>query len=46
MLGNAGFYDIKIISEIGFNSSPKTRGALFYAKKPGIMKSGLRESSP
>lgn len=34
MLKMAGFVDIEGVGETGFNSSPKTRGALVRARKP------------
>jgi hypothetical protein len=35
-LKNAGFVDVESMGETGFNSSPKTRGALIRARKPCI----------
>ena len=34
ILENAGFIDINLVDETGFNSSPKTKGVLIRAKKP------------
>ena len=36
MLKQAGFTDIELLAETGFNSSPVTKGALFRATKPVI----------
>lgn len=33
MLKKAGFVEEQMVTETGFNSSPKTRGALFRAAK-------------
>jgi len=33
MLTQTGFIDVKSMGETNFNSSPKTRGALFIGKK-------------
>ena len=34
MLEQTGFEDTKLVAETGLNSSPKTKGTLFQAKKP------------
>ncbi len=34
MFAQAGFEDYELVAETGFNSSPKTKGTLFRAKKP------------
>ena len=34
ILEDAGFIDINLVDETGFNSSPKTKGVLIRAKKP------------
>jgi len=36
LLKQAGFADIELLAETGFNSSPVTNGALFRAIKPVI----------
>ncbi len=36
MIREAGFTDVELVAETGFNSSPVTRGVLFRAKKPAI----------
>lgn len=36
LLKQAGFTDIELLAETGFNSSPVTKGALFRATKPVI----------
>jgi hypothetical protein len=35
-LEKVGFQKVEFISETGFNSTPKTKGALFRAEKNGI----------
>ena len=35
-LRNTGFVDVASVGETGFNSSPKTRGMLVHARKPGL----------
>jgi len=35
-LRNTGFVDVTPVGETGFNSSPKTRGMLVRARKPGL----------
>jgi hypothetical protein len=37
MLQKAGFVDEQLVSETGFNSSPKTKGAMFRAAKAMTM---------
>lgn len=34
LIQKVGFADAELVSETGFNSSPKTRGVLFRARKP------------
>jgi hypothetical protein len=34
ILESKGFIDFNLVNETGFNSSPKTKGALIRAKKP------------
>jgi hypothetical protein len=34
MLQQAGFADIELVTETGFNSSPKTKGVLIRSKRP------------
>ena len=34
ILENTGFANIELVDKTGFNSSPKTKGVLFRAKKP------------
>lgn len=36
MLQKVGFENAEIVSETGFNSSPKTKGVLLRAEKPAI----------
>ncbi|MDA8407676.1 MAG: carboxymuconolactone decarboxylase family protein [Deltaproteobacteria bacterium] len=36
MTKEAGFRDVEIVSETGFNSSPVTKGMLFRAVKPAV----------
>jgi hypothetical protein len=33
MLQNAGFVNVELVGETGFNSSPKTEGVLIRAQK-------------
>ncbi len=33
MLNKAGFVDVELVADTGFNSSPVTKGVLFRAKK-------------
>lgn len=40
LLKKAGFEDAELVAETGFNSSPKTKGTLFFARKPLIHKKG------
>jgi hypothetical protein len=35
-LEKVGFQKIEFIGETGFNSTPKTKGALFRAEKPAL----------
>ncbi|MDM8540069.1 hypothetical protein QUF90_03180 [Desulfococcaceae bacterium HSG9] len=34
LLKKVGFEKAELVGETGFNSSPKTKGVLFYAEKP------------
>ncbi len=36
MLNEAGFVDVELVSETGFDSSPVTKGVLLRARKPPI----------
>ncbi len=36
MLNEAGFVDVELVSQTGFNSSPVTKGVLLRARKPTI----------
>jgi ubiquinone/menaquinone biosynthesis C-methylase UbiE len=36
LLGKVGFQKVELIGETGFNSTPKTKGALFRAEKPAL----------
>jgi hypothetical protein len=36
MLNKAGFVDVELVAETGFNSSPVTKGVLVRAKKSEI----------
>ena len=36
MLNEAGFVDVELVSETGFNSSPVTKGVLYRARKSAI----------
>jgi hypothetical protein len=36
LLNQAGFLDAELMTETGFNSSPKTKGVLFRARKPMV----------
>ena len=33
MFTRAGFEDVELVAETGFNSSPKTKGVLIHARK-------------
>jgi len=35
LLDNVGFRKARLVGETGFNSSPKTKGILIRAEKPG-----------
>jgi len=37
MLNEAGFVDIELVGETGFDSSPVTKGVLFRATKPAVV---------
>ena len=44
-LRNTGFVDVASGVETGFNSSPKTRGVLLRARKPGLQNQKTAASS-
>ena len=44
-LRNTGFVDVASVGETGFNSSPKTRGMLVRARKPGLQNRNTASSS-
>ena len=46
MLNKAGFVDVELIAETGFNSSPVTKGVLFRARKSAILGIGRVEMEP
>jgi alkylhydroperoxidase/carboxymuconolactone decarboxylase family protein YurZ len=46
MLNKAGFVDVELIAETGFNSSPVTKGVLFRARKSAISGIGRVEMEP
>ncbi len=46
MLSQAGFVDVELVAETGFNSSPITKGVLFRARKPAISDVGRVEMEP
>ncbi len=37
MLNEAGFVDVELVGETGFDSSPVTKGVLFRARKPAVV---------
>jgi hypothetical protein len=39
MLKEAGFIEIELVKDTGFNSSPITKGVLLRARKPELQKS-------
>lgn len=45
IMRQAGFTDVEIVSETGFNSSPITKGVLFRAMKPAVSTSEERVDS-
>ena len=45
MIREAGFTDVEIVSETGFNSSPLTKGVLIRATRPTTVDSGRQEVS-
>ena len=45
LVKQAGFDDATLVSETGFNSSPRTRGVLIRAGKPAMSKSERRAGS-
>lgn len=47
LIREAGFTDVEMVAETGFNSSPVTKGVLIRATRPTTMDSGGQEvSSP
>ena len=46
MLNEAGFANVKLVGETGFNSSPVTKGVLFRAIRSGISDLGRVEMEP
>jgi hypothetical protein len=44
MLQQAGFTDIELVAETGFNSSPKTQGVLFRAIKSNLQTEACRSA--
>ncbi len=45
MLQRAGFAEIELVTETGFNSSPRTQGVLFRAIKSNLQTEASRSSS-
>jgi len=45
MIRKAGFTDVEMVSETGFNSSPVTKGVLIRAKTPTTVDSVRRDVS-
>jgi alkylhydroperoxidase/carboxymuconolactone decarboxylase family protein YurZ len=45
MMKEAGFANVEMVSETGFNSSAVTKGVLFRAKKPAVSRSQGRKGS-
>ncbi len=41
----AGFGDVEMVSETGFNSSPVTKGVLFRAVRPAALTSDRRSNA-
>jgi len=47
VIREAGFTDVEMVTETGFNSSPVTKGVLIRARKPTTVDAGRQEvSSP
>ncbi len=46
MLNEAGFANVELVGETGFNSSPVTKGVLFRANKSAISDVGRVEVEP
>ncbi len=46
MLNEAGFVEVELIAETGFNSSPVTKGVLFRAGRSAISGIGRVEMQP
>jgi hypothetical protein len=42
LLKSAGFENAEYVGETGFNSTPKTKGVLFRAEKPGNQKDRIQ----
>jgi len=36
MIREAGFTEVELVTQTGFNSSPVTKGVLFRARRPAI----------
>jgi alkylhydroperoxidase/carboxymuconolactone decarboxylase family protein YurZ len=45
LVKQAGFHEAEMVSETGFNSSPRTRGVLIRAVKPAVSTSERRADS-
>jgi hypothetical protein len=45
IMKQAGFADVEMVSETGFNSSPVTKGILFGAVKPAVSTSDRKSNS-
>lgn len=43
MLQKAGFANVELVQETGFNASPKTKGVLVRARKPERLDAWKRE---
>ena len=43
MLQEAGFVNIELVQETGFNASPKTKGVLVRARKPETLDAWKKE---
>jgi hypothetical protein len=46
MLNEAGFSDVELVAETGYNSSPVTKGVLFRSRKSAILNVGRVEMEP
>jgi alkylhydroperoxidase/carboxymuconolactone decarboxylase family protein YurZ len=45
VIREAGFTDVEMVGETGFNSSPVTKGVLLRARKPAAEEAGRKEVS-